>query len=269
VDRILNYLFTFFLIVIFVFAANPVQRGDVFLGLILSTFFAFISFLAKRLSLDGMYSTIAVGTFIFGLGGWPAAVVILVFFISSTVITGRWDIPYEEWPVEARRNGLQVWANGFWIVLCLGIYALFEADIFLIGALASIATATADTWATELGSKNNEATYLITNFKAVKAGTDGGVSTNGTLASLIGSAIIASVSVYVFSLHFSTFLYIFIAGFVGCIVDSFAGALLQRHHKTVNLPFTDISMAMDNNVVNGISNGFGALLSIILKLIFT
>jgi hypothetical protein len=28
-------------------------------------------------------------------------------------------------------------------------------------------------------------------------------------------------------------------------------------------------MAIDNNVVNGISNGFGALLSIILKLIFT
>jgi uncharacterized protein (TIGR00297 family) len=152
-------------------------------------------------------------------------------------------------------------------VICLVFDVVFDAEIFTIGAMAVIATATADTWATELGSKATDATYLITDFQSVSPGTDGGVSLRGTTAALLGSAMIAIASIYVFSLEFYVFLCIFMAGFLGCIVDSYFGAIFQRNDSTVILPVLETEISIDNNLVNGISTGVGALLAIILKLL--
>jgi len=268
VDRKLNYLFSFFGVGLFIFEASTQQQWNIFLGLILALIFSFLAFLFRRLTLDGMFAAVVVGTFIFGLGGWETVSVVLVFFITGSAISGQWQMRAPDIPNEARRNGLQVWANGFWLITGLILALIFDANVFLIGALASIATATADTWATELGSNKPSGTYLITNFDNVSPGTDGGISFQGTVAAFIGSLTIGVISVYVFSLQFYFFLCIFIAGFLGSIADSYFGAFFQRNNSTVTVPFAKSKIRIDNNLVNGMATGMGGLLAIILKLLF-
>lgn len=265
--RKLNALFIFLLIVVFITSVNTAQQWNILLGVLLSTAFALTAFLFQRLTLDGMFATFVVGTFIFGLGGWSVALVVLFFFVSSALITGLWNAEPEAPSQQIRRDGLQVWANGFWLIVYLVLAVIFNSEIFLFGAMAAIATATADTWATELGSTAPQSTYLITNFSIVMPGTDGGVSLRGTMAGLAGAAAIAAAGLYVFSLHFYIFICIFTAGFLGCLLDSYFGAIFQRNNRSVTLPVRDITISMDNNLVNGVSTGAGALLAVILKLL--
>lgn len=268
-DRKLNYLFSFLGVALFIFEASVDQQWNIFLGIILALVFSFLAFLFRRLTLDGMFAATVVGSFIFGLGGWQTAVIVLVFFVTSAAISGQWNVRAPDIPNEARRNGLQVWANGFWLVAGLILAMIFDANIFEVAGLTAIATATADTWATELGSGKTSATYLITNFENVSPGTDGGISIQGTLAALIGSLTIAVFSVYVFSLQFFIFLCIFIAGFLGSVADSYFGAIFQRNDSIIALPFMANEIKIDNNLVNGIATGVGALLAIILKLLLS
>ena len=268
-DRKLNYLFSFLGIWLFIIEASTQEQWNIFLGLVLAVIFAFLAFLFRRLTLDGMFAAMVTGTFIFGFGGWQTAVVVLTFFITSAAISGKWKIRAPDLPNEARRNGLQVWANGFWLLVCLMLASAFDVNVFVIGGLASIATATADTWGTELGSNKPSATYLITTFQNVQPGIDGGVSLRGTVAALAGSLIIGAFSVYVFSLQFSIFLCIFIAGFLGSVADSYFGAIFQRNNKSIAVSLVDTKIKIDNNLVNGMATGVGALLAIILKLLLS
>ena len=267
-DRKLNALFLFLAVVVFITTANTAQQWNILLGVLLSVLFSLAAFAFRGLSLDGMFSAIVIGTFAFGLGGWKLAAVLLLFFISSVAISDRSKWRAEHLSESARRGGLQVWANGFWMVIFLVCATVFKAPIFLIGAVAVIATATADTWATELGSRNPESTYLITTFERVKPGTDGGVSIKGTTAAFIAAIIMSGVSVYVFSLHFSIFILIFVAAILGCLIDSYLGALFQQNKRSVTLPVINEEIAFSNNLVNTISTGIGGVLAIISKLFF-
>ncbi len=261
-DRKLNYLFSFLLVIVFIFAASTSQQWNIIFGLVLSATFAFLTFLFAYLTLDGMFAVIVVGTFVFGLGGWQAAVVVMLFFVSSSAISGSEQNG-------SRRDGLQVWSNGFWLVASLIGFAFVSSDIFIIAAIAAVATATADTWGTELGSNKYSSTYLITNLQNVEPGTDGGISLKGTTASLLGSLIIGAASLYVFSLQFTVFICIFTAGFLGSLVDSYFGATFQRNNDSVSFPVSQAKISIDNNLVNGISTGVGAMLAIIFKWILT
>ncbi|WP_440998658.1 DUF92 domain-containing protein [Fodinibius sp. SL11] len=267
-DRKLNALFLFIAVIVFITAANTTQQWNILLGVLLAAFFSLGAFVFNGLSLDGMFSAIVIGTFAFGLGGWELAVVLLLFFISSVVISDRSKSRDQNISQSVRRGGLQVWANGFWVVLFLIGVAILNTQIFLIGAIAAIATAAADTWATELASRNPGSTYLITNFKKVNPGTDGGVSVKGTTSAIFAAAMISGVSVYVFSLHFSVFLIIFVAAFLGCLIDSYLGALFQQNKRSVMLPVLNFEINFSNNLVNAIATGIGGLLAITSKMFF-
>jgi uncharacterized membrane protein len=58
------------------------------------------------------------------------------------------------------------------------------------------------------------------------------------------------------------------AGFLGSVADSYFGATFQCSNRSVTLPISNQQIAIDNDLVNAISTGVGALLAIILKIIF-
>lgn len=267
-DRKLNVLFSFVGIFVFILVDMP-NSGDIVWGVLLAFLFSLSAFLLHQLTLDGMFAATIVGIFILGIGSWPAALVILLFFISSSIFSETELSEGMGMPDRSRRDGLQVWANGFWLVFFLVLTAILDDQIFLIGAMAAIAVATADTWATELRSKKDQSTYLITTFERVTPGTDGGVSLQGTIWGILGSGLIAGTSIYVFSLQLSIFFCIFIAGFSGCLIDSYFGATFQRNNSSAAVPGTEYDISIDNNMVNALSTGVGALLAIILNLVFT
>lgn len=142
------------------------------------------------------------------------------------------------------RSASQVMAN-------LGVAALImvvpsPASQFL--ALAALAEAAADTCSSELGMAFPGKTVLITTWKPVPPGMDGGVTVMGTLSALLAAVLIA-VSGRALGLvsthHMAAIVY---AGFLGSLADSLLGALLERrgwlNNDAVNLLGTATAVGM-------------------------
>lgn len=273
-DRLLNYLFIVALVAAFTLSAAGGEHLRIVLGLLAALIIASAAFLSNRLSLDGAASAVVLGGFVFGLGGIPAAALVLVFFVTGTLITDSGPIETPGKPavsVESpRRDGLQVWANGFWFAIFVFMGFLYDAPLFWTGAAGALATATADTWGTELGSKRFEApTFLLKGWQRVPPGTEGGISVPGTLASIGGSLVISLTALIFFSLDVTAFFCIFLAGFLGSLSDSYLGATLQRQNYVIGTTrFSRFeTVVFDNNIVNWTATGAGSLAAIILNLL--
>jgi uncharacterized protein (TIGR00297 family) len=243
-------------------------------GFTLSLVVAYLAFFLTWLTLDATLPVIVVGTAILGFGGWILAVAVIVFFITGSLfsrLNKNLEMPESaSIQPESRRDGLQIWANGFWAALFCILWFLVPVEYFLGAAFGVIATATADTWATETGIRKPGKTISLKTFKSVPPGTDGGVSLKGTLFAILGSLLIgffASQGLY--SEPVSTFIVISVAGFLGCLIDSYIGAVYQRKRNSEDSDGTWYSMDKDkqNSLVNWISTGCGGLIAFILLLI--
>jgi len=278
-NRIVSYGFIFLTIVLFILEGDRTHHVQVLTGLALSIIVAYTAFFLRWITLDATLPVIVLGTIILGFGGWWLAYAIIFFFISSSYLTHlnkyhalepSKDDAFKDPAI--RRDGIQVWANGFWVIIFTLLWFLTQNEAFLIGAFAVIATATADTWATEVGTKNPGVTRNILTREIVKSGTDGGVSHNGTMASLVGAIIIS-----LFTLGFGLethiifpILIVSLAGFSGCVIDSYIGAIYQSE-KTVP-PKGGRKKISDNfpknSIVNWLSTGIGGTIAFLLYSIF-
>jgi uncharacterized protein (TIGR00297 family) len=134
------------------------------------------------------------------------------------------------------RSASQVMANLAMAGLLLAFPSLHYASLLALAALAELA---ADTASSELGTALPGKTVLITTFKPVTPGIDGGVSLGGTLAGISAAILIAACAML---LHLATLQQMFVivgAGTAGMLADSLIGALLERNgylnNDTVNL----------------------------------
>lgn len=277
VDRLVNYTYIFILIFLFILEGRSDDHIRILIALGLSFFFSFSAFLINWITLDGVFAATVFGTVSLGLGGWVLAAVVLLFFVSSSLITkapvhvvNPEQTGYITQVSKVRRDGLQIWANGFWIALFAVLWFLFQNYIFLIMASAALATATADTWATELGSRKNGQTILITDFSKVNPGTEGGVSIKGTLGAFWGALLIAGALLILSSeVNLKLVSIIAFCGFLGCLADSYLGAIYQKNTDKVhwfNHLFDTHEKA--NNAVNWASTGIGAFLSLVFIQLF-
>ena len=142
------------------------------------------------------------------------------------------------------RRAAQVLAN-------LGTAAIFAATGHLLGALAAMAEATADTVSSEIGQATAGPTWLLTTGRRVPAGTDGGLSLIGTLAGSTAALFMAIV--VCLTLHqLATFTIIFFAGCFGLVFDSLLGATIERRGW------------IGNDVVNLLSTIAAALCALLL-----
>lgn len=267
-DRLVNIFFLFSLIFIFILFADLDDHIRMGLALILSLICSFIAFILNWLTLDGMKAAILFGLISFGLGAVVGAVIVLVFFISSSLLSK--DIIHSESILEKkfRRNGHQVWSNGFWFAFWIMIWFLTDINAFLISGVASMASATADTWASEIGGNRLKGkTWLFPSFKTVQAGTDGGISVIGTIASLLGAVSIGGVYWFLTSESSITiFIVISSAGVFGSLADSFFGARVQGSTYKF-LKSKDQKIYIDNNMVNWMASGSASFIALLAVLI--
>ena len=235
------------------------------IGFLLAVLIASGAYFSHSLNRSGALAAVLVGTVIFGLGGWPWAVVLLTFFLSSSLLTRlfkKQKAPLnEKYDKGGQRDAGQVLANG-------GLAAIFAGPHFFLpqGAwtwaafTASLAAVNADTWATELGVLNPSQPRLITNLKQVERGTSGGISWSGILASLAGGGLVSLVAILVkpAPVGLIFFLIISLAGLLGSLFDSLLGATLQAiffcphcQKETERHPFHTCGTATDQ--IRGIS----------------
>jgi uncharacterized protein (TIGR00297 family) len=184
------------------------------IGVALSGTIALVAYHAKRLTALGAVFTVLVGTTIFVTGGWLFTGMMVTFFVTSTIVSRS---PGQKKPTRGAR---QVLANGLVATVMSVLYFMTRDSVFVLLYAASVAIATADTWASELGVHSKSRPRHIILRHEVAYGTDGAVTTTGFLASLLGASLI---SVFVGGSWI-----VIAAGFTGSVVDSLLGTMQRQ-----------------------------------------
>lgn len=194
----------------------------------------FITYYRKSLDLFGSLVMVIMGIVIIFSAGVNWLLLIVLFLIMCLLAT-RFSKKYKRslGEFEGRRTSKNVISNG--VVACFmaafgGYYISFVG-----GFIGAIATATADTLASEIGVLDKHP-RLITTFQIVDPGTNGGVSTLGTVTGMIGAAVIGIASFYLGIMPdpVPAILISVISGTVGCFMDSILGALFENRGLITN-----------------------------------
>ena len=208
------------------------------LGFFFAAIIALAAFRAHSLSRSGAWGAFLEGTIIFGLGGWKWAVLLLAFFVSSSILTRLFGKKKASLNEKFEKGGTrdigQVLANGAIASIFAGLHFFFPAASWTwVVFAASLAAVNADTWATELGVLSPSLPRLITSWKPVERGTSGGISLNGTLVAAGGSAFIATLGALLgpSGRGFANLGIILIAGLLGSLFDSYLGATVQAIYR--------------------------------------
>lgn len=212
----------------------------------------FITYKRKSLDLVGSAVMIIMGIIIIFSAGTNWLLLIILFLVMSLVATKysrKYKMSLGEF--EGRRTSKNVISNG--VVACFmaafgGYYLPFVG-----GFIGAIATATADTLASEIGVLDAHP-RLITTFQKVDPGTNGAVSVLGTSVGMAGAAIIGIVAYLlgIISDPVAAIIVAVISGTLGCFMDSILGALFENRKL------------LTNEHVNLIATIVGALIGILL-----
>jgi uncharacterized protein (TIGR00297 family) len=131
----------------------------------------------------------------------------MVYFLVGTAVTRIGMAEKEAAGIAEKRSGVRgpenVWGSALTATLCaIGVLVaqqgwVTETNLWIgllsLGYVASFATKLSDTTASEVGKAYGKRTFLITTLRPVPAGTEGAVSLEGTLAGVVGSAVMAAV----------------------------------------------------------------------------
>jgi len=194
----------------------------------------------RALSEDGAIAAWLVGTVIVAFGGWWWGVLVVLFFASSTAL-GRIGTRRPEQTRDVRGNRrdlVQVGANGGIAALLAALAAAGDRELLFAAFAGTLAAATADTWATELGRFSRVAPRSIFTGMQVAPGASGGVTRVGTAGAMAGALVIGGVAAvgvwrdWAPSGMPSLALFAIVtgAGFSAALLDSVLGATLQANY---------------------------------------
>lgn len=225
----------------FLYYSVEAMQNQLMIWMILTSGIAWLAWKLKALSLSGAAGAWLLGTVVFGIGGLEWMLPVIYFFVTSSLFTsvGKKHKKILETVFEkgGQRDIFQVFANGGVGMFAILGYYFANHIIWYMIFLGSIAAATADTWATELGTFSKRMPVSILNFKKVEMGTSGGITPLGTLGAFIGSLSLVLIGAMAWSwrhgesLGLIQIFIITLAGFLGSIVDSVIGATLQAQYR--------------------------------------
>jgi len=131
-----------------------IQNGST--ATLIAAIIAYLSYKVKFLTGGGAVATFILALLIFGLGGFKWALPILTFFILSSILSkmrkkknSDVELYFEK---SGRRDQFQVLANGGIGGVLVILNSVDPQRIYYLLYLSSLASACADTWATEIGT---------------------------------------------------------------------------------------------------------------------
>lgn len=271
-------------------------------GLALSTLIAAVAYALKTLNEGGTLGAVVTGTCIFAFGGWTWGLLLIAFFITSSLLSryrarDKRSLEAEKFDKGSKRDMAQALANGGVGALLALAHLLWPYPWLLAAFVAAMATVNADTWATELGVLSKRPPHLITSSKPVAVGTSGGITALGTGASAAGALLIGAIAALLLGGRallgqaaeisaIQTIALLAVAllgGVAGALFDSLLGATLQViYYSPTRQKETEKQIDPDgtpnqyqrglrwlnNDVVNLLSSLFGAAVGATVFLLF-
>jgi uncharacterized protein (TIGR00297 family) len=203
------------------------------------------------LTVDGSLASFAVGMVLGLFGGIGWLLLLVLFAVTGFVVTRyKMDLKVKKGVQEGwrgERSYRNVLANGAvpMVVAVLTYLAGWEGELPALIYMSAVCVAAADTTASELGVLSDR-TYMITTFKRVPTGVDGGVSLYGTVWAVVASAFAALVgwAVILGTVPGPLVLVPISMGVLGCFIDSVIGATLETRGLVSKLWNNVSSMAL-------------------------
>lgn len=224
----------------------PIINSQLLIGFLIAVVISFASLQFGLLSKSGSIGACILGTIVFGLGGFSWAIVLMGFFLSSSLLSKmfkkRKKKLEEKFSKGSKRDIWQVWANGGVAGIFVIFHAIFPEQIWpWLAFCGSLAAVNADTWATELGVLSKLPPINIATGKVIERGSSGGISSLGTISALLASLFISVLGVFLIPETLSgnmpanwfLLLSISLAGLLGSFVDSYLGATFQAIYYCV------------------------------------
>ncbi len=196
--------------------------------------FGYFAFRAKTADLSGLFSAALIGIILLIFAapqGTQWFLIMLTFFILGSAAT-RYKFEYKKRiGVDQGRGGARgyrnVFANGIVAAAAAVLFGVFQQPVFVVMYVGCVATAAADTLASEIGVTGG-IPYMITTLKKVPIGTNGGVTPTGEFVALLGSFTVSLVALLLNVITPEMMIICTIAGFVGTNIDSIVGALFEN-----------------------------------------
>jgi len=222
------------------------DAGHLAVALGITACFALLAWIARGVNWSGMIAGAAIA-FLFAARDLRVFWILLLVFGITLLATRAGKARKQKLRTAENSGGrtsAQVMAN-------LGLAGLIVAMAppgWETLALAALAEATADTSSSEIGMAYPGKTILLTSWKPVAPGVDGGVSVKGTIAAILTASMISAAAVLMKLVSSSHGLAILSAGVLGSLADSMLGALLERRRL------------LTNDLVNFLSTGVAVVL---------
>lgn len=224
--------------------------------------------LAQRLPLltpAGWVHAGILGSLLWGTLGWRGWLAVVLYLLLGSLVTRLGYSRKQQAGLAEARGGRRgpenVWgsaATGAVLALVTTApVAPVPLPLLLLGFSASFAAKLADTCGSEIGKRWGRTTVLITSLRRVPAGTEGAISLEGTLASLVGSGAMALLlwALGLLSSPAAVGL-VTLVGLLATLIESLIGATLQGRYRWLS-----------NELVNGLQTLIAALLAIGLALL--
>ena len=193
---------------------------------------AWLGYRAKTVTTAGAIAGAAIGAAIVlsaGMTGW----LLLGATFLAAAITSRLGVQRKTLLGIAedrggRRGAGNAIANtGFAAAAALLSGLTYAPDLALVAFAAALAAAGSDTMASEIGKAWGERTYLVPTLRAVKPGTSGAISVEGTAAGIAGAAMLGGLAAALGIVPAAALVPIVAGATAGSFVESLLGATLE------------------------------------------
>ncbi len=193
--------------------------------------FGYFSYRLRVADVSGLFSAALIGIILIVFADVRWFLIMLTFFIIGAAATRyRYDYKASIGVAESHggvRGYFNVFANGLVGTAASILYGVTGDPVFIALFLGSVASAASDTVASEIGMTGGTP-YLITTFRKVPRGTNGGVTLRGEVVAVAAAVIVAAVAYAMGVADLWMVAVTIFAGFVGTNIDSLVGATLEN-----------------------------------------
>jgi uncharacterized protein (TIGR00297 family) len=217
----------------------PFLGRRILLAVAINAAFALLALVLRTVSRSGAAVGFILGTAVYLAYGYKSFLILLSFFLLGSIATRLGYATKAARGIAERRRGARSWrealantlAGAFFAVLVITTH---QEAAFLLALVAAFAEAAGDTVSSEVGQWLSPHAYLITTFRRVPAGENGGVSLGGSLAGLLASGIVVALGYGLGLCGKGGAAMAFSAAVGGNLLDSLLGATLERRGLVTN-----------------------------------
>ncbi len=235
----------------------------------INTALAAIGFVARSVTVSGAIGGWILGSVIILTAGWPMYVALLTFFVIGSGATklgyrrkAAAGLAQEE---GGRRGFNHAFSNVGVATLCAIAFSRFfrthwpveAAPIVYFMGIASLATAAADTTASEVGQLIGRRAFLPLTLRKVPPGTEGAISVEGTVAGVIAGFLVAVAGSLSFQKMFGSAATIIWVSVIMVTLSAFLGSWLESVAGSWN---RKRAVPVPNGVLNFFNTAVGAIL---------